>query len=241
MSAVVDFHSHILPGIDDGSASIEESLSMLRMEAEQGIAHVVATPHFYAKHDRPTSFLKRRAEAEKCLREAMEAHPGLPQITVGAEVYFFPGMSNSDELLGLTFGINKCIMLEMPHPPWTKNMFKELESIYVRLGILPVLAHIDRYIRPFQTYGIPERLHELPVLVQANANFFLHSLTKGMAMRMLKEDRIQLLGSDCHNLSTRKPNLGQAVGQIVKRLGSEALERIDAYQKDALVGHENIF
>lgn len=48
MNGIMDFHSHILPGIDDGSASLEESIAMLRMEAEQGITHVIATPHFYA-------------------------------------------------------------------------------------------------------------------------------------------------------------------------------------------------
>ena len=50
---MVDFHSHILPGIDDGSASLEESIELLKREAEQGINHVVATPHFYAQHDTP--------------------------------------------------------------------------------------------------------------------------------------------------------------------------------------------
>ena len=64
MSAVIDFHSHVLPGIDDGSPSVEASVEMLRMEAEQGIRHVVATPHFYPRHDTPEHFLRRRAEAE---------------------------------------------------------------------------------------------------------------------------------------------------------------------------------
>ena len=60
---VVDFHTHILPGIDDGSSSAEESLAMLQMEKEQGIDTVVVTPHFYPQEDRPERFLKRRKEA----------------------------------------------------------------------------------------------------------------------------------------------------------------------------------
>ena len=71
MSKCVDFHSHILPSIDDGSRSVEESIGMLRAMAKQGITHVVATPHFYPQHDTPERFLKRRAEAEAALREAM--------------------------------------------------------------------------------------------------------------------------------------------------------------------------
>ena len=65
----VDFHSHILPGIDDGSKSVEESLAMLRMAGEQGIECVVATPHFYPRYDSPKKFLARRAEAEAQLRD----------------------------------------------------------------------------------------------------------------------------------------------------------------------------
>ena len=67
---VTDFHSHILPAIDDGSATVEESVAMLRMEAEQGITHVVATPHFYAAHQTPETFLQARDAAEAALQPA---------------------------------------------------------------------------------------------------------------------------------------------------------------------------
>ena len=228
MSAVTDFHSHILPGIDDGSASVEESIAMLRMEAEQGIGHVVATPHFYANYDTPERFLRRRAEAESLLRQELLKHPELPRISVGAEVYFFSGISDSDMLNRLTIGEKRCILIEMPHAPWTTSMYRELEGIWVKQGLMPIIAHIDRYIGPFRTFGIPERLAELPVMVQANAEFFLERRTSRMALRMLREDRIQLLGSDCHNLRSRKPNLGEAVNLIERKLEPEVLERVNA-------------
>lgn len=232
MSSVVDFHSHILPGIDDGSASVEESIKLLQLETEQGIKHVVATPHFYANYDSPQRFLKRRVAAEQQLREAMSKHSGLPDISVGAEVYYFPGISESELLLELTIGGKRCILIEMPHSPWSRSMYRDLEGIYVKQGLTPVIAHVDRYIGPFRTMGIPERLADLPVMVQANAEFFLQRSTSRMAMRMLREDQIQLLGSDCHNLKDRTPNLGLAVEKIRRKLGDEALARIASYQKD---------
>ena len=67
MRYFTDFHSHILPEIDDGSSSVEESLAMLQAERDQGIQSVVATPHFYAHHDSPERFLKRRAAARQRL------------------------------------------------------------------------------------------------------------------------------------------------------------------------------
>lgn len=227
---IADLHSHVLPGIDDGSSSLEESIGMLRMEAEQGIRQVVATPHFYPQHDTPERFLARRNEAEGRLREQLARQRDLPKVTVGAEVYFFPGISDSDILSELTIGKKHCILLEMPQSPWTNSMFREVEQISVKHGITPVIAHVDRYIGPFRTYGIPERLEELPVLVQANAGFFLRPSTRRMALRLLQQDKLQLLGSDCHNLSDRAPNLGAAVEYIRRHLGQEVLDRVCMYQ-----------
>jgi protein-tyrosine phosphatase len=220
---IYDFHSHVLPGVDDGSASLDESIGLLRMEAEQGIGHVVATPHFYPRYDSPEKFLARRREAELRLREEMEKHTGLPRLTMGAEVYFFPGISESDVLSELTIGKNGYILIEMPQPPWSERAWRELAEISYRQGLTPILAHIDRYIGPLRTYGIPQRLQELPVLVQANAEFFRGPLSGKMAMGMLRRDQIHLLGSDCHNLTTRKPDLDQAIRKIRAALGEEPL------------------
>lgn len=207
---------------------------MLRMEAEQGVTHVVATPHFYASYDTPERFLKRRATAWEKLQTALVNEPGLPKITLGAEVYYFSGISNSEVLEQLTIGQKSFIMIEMPGIPWTQSVCQEIEGIYQKTGITPIIAHIDRYISPFQTHGILKRLEEMPVLVQANGSFFLHPTTAPMAMRMLKENRIQFLGSDCHNLSDRKPNLGNVVQKIEKRLGASALQQIQSFEESVL-------
>ena len=221
-----DFHSHILPGVDDGSKSVEESLEMLRAMAQQGITHVVATPHFYPQQDTPECFLKRRAEAEAALREAMAGEKDLPELSIGAEVYYFRGISDSEAIKALAVDKKRCILIEMPGLPWTEIMYRELENLYVKRGPIPVIAHLDRYIGPFRTHGIPKRLAALPVLVQANADFFLDRSTSAMALRMLKKGRIQLLGSDCHNMKSRKPNLGEALALIQRKLGQDAIAAI---------------
>ena len=231
MSSVVDFHTHVLPGIDDGSGSVEESLAMLRMEAAQGIRRVVATPHFYAQVDAPKPFLERRAAAVSRLLEAMEAFPELPRLSVGAEVHYFSGISDADILPELAIDGGRYVLVEMPMTVWTDRMYRELENIHGHFGLTPIVAHVDRYIGPMQTYGIPERLMELPVLVQANAAFFQRFTTKRMALRMLAEGQIHLLGSDCHDLKTRPVNLAQTVDLIEKKLGREAIARINACER----------
>ena len=223
---ITDFHSHILPGIDDGSQSIEESVEMLRITAAQGIRRVVATPHFYPQQDDLNRFLKKRDAAERMLRGKIENDDGVPEISIGAEVYYFPGISESEALSKLTIEKKRYILLEMPQSPWKDHIYREVENIFLKQGIVPIIAHIDRYISLFRTFGIPERLAELPVLVQANASFFLEKPTANMAMRMLKKGQIHLLGSDCHNLKYRPPKLGFAMQAIRNRMGNEVLEAI---------------
>lgn len=103
------------------------------------------------------------------------------------------------------------VLVEMPQPPWSKDMYRELEEIRAYHGLTPIIAHIDRYIEPFHTYGIPQRLEAMPVLVQANASSFLHRRTKDMALKMVEKGQIHLLGSDYHNLTTRPPRFGKAM------------------------------
>lgn len=236
MSSVVDFHTHVLPQIDDGSASIKESLALLRMEAEQGVRRVVATPHFYAQVDTPKSFLERRAAAVSRLRQAMEAFPKLPRLSVGAEVHYFSGIGDADILLELTIDNGRFILIEMPMIAWTDKMYQDLENIYKHFGLIPIVAHVDRYIGPMQTYGIPERLVELPVVIQANSSFFQRFSTKRMALRMLEQGQIHLLGSDCHNLKDRPVNMKQTVDLIEKKLGQEAIARINEWERRILPG-----
>ena len=234
MQGIIDFHSHILPGMDDGSRSPEESVAMLRMEAEQGIGHVIATPHFYPQQDVPERFLERRARAEAALRKEMEGHTGLPELRMGAEVFYFHGISQSDAMREFAIEGTDCILIEMPASPWENTMYRELEQLYNKQGLLPVIAHIDRYIGVFRDHGIPQRLAKLPVLVQANSGFFLKKTTAPMALRLLKKNRIHLLGSDCHDLSSRSPNLEGAVERIRKSLGDRGVAAICGWQQDIL-------
>lgn len=228
---IVDMHSHVLPGIDDGSRSLEESIGMLSREAAQGIRDVVATPHFYAWQDHPERFLEKRWEAERLLREEMAKHPGLPQVHIGAEVHFFRGISQSDAVSGLTIDGKRCMLIELEEEPWQENVYQELERLYRDRNIVPVIAHVERYRLAFSSNRHIRRLEELPVLIQSNASFFLNRRTRPVAMRMLRQGRIHLLGSDAHDLVKRPPQLGNAVAEIQAKLGEEALMWINGNQQ----------
>lgn len=239
MASVVDFHTHILPGIDDGSKTSEESVAMLQMEAQQGIEHVVLTPHFYAEKESLPHFLERRSRAIERLDAAMVGIEGLPELSVGAEVRIFEGIGNAEFLAELSISGTKCILIEMPMPPWSDNLLKELERIRYKRNLVPIIAHIDRYISPFRTRGIPETFASLPVLVQASGSFFINRNTRNLALKLLRENKIHLLGSDCHNLDTRMPNLQDAVRIIEEKMSTSRILRINSLESRLLDGESS--
>ncbi len=232
----IDFHSHVLPAIDDGSASLAESLGLLRLQAQQGITHTVATPHFYPRHHQFASFLSRRQEAVELLQAAMAREDGLPELIMGAEVRYFPGIGNCEQLNQLTIGGRSVILIEMPHGEWTSRMYQDLADISEKQELTPVIAHVDRYLTMFSEGGIPQKLMDAGCLIQANASFFLSAAMRPLAMRLLRREQIHLLGSDCHDLQQRPPRLGQARQKIQAKLGSEALSRLDALGSRLLFG-----
>lgn len=234
MHIAVDFHTHVLPGIDDGSQSVAESLQMLRKEAEQGVHTVVATPHFYAHRTAPRQFLQERQEAEVRLRAALAGDPGLPAVVMGAEVHFYEGISDSECLRDLSIAGTEYILIEMPDPPWPERRLRELADIRQKQDLTPIVAHLDRYVRfPFYS-RLFEALAPLPVLIQTNAGFFTGWKTRQAALRLLRRGQIHLIGSDCHNLTSRPPDVGLAARVIENGAGMAAIEKINARSLDIL-------
>lgn len=233
MVELTDFHSHILPGVDDGSDRVETSLAMLRQEAAQGVRRVVLTPHFYPWRDTPEKFHAACGEALRALKEACGEEPELPELHLGAEVAYFRGMSESDALKGLCIENTKYILVELPMDRWNKQVCTELEDIAAKQGLTPVIAHIDRYLTPLSARRVLAPLMGLPVLLQANAGAFLRRGSAAM-LRLLDAGAIRLLGSDCHDLTERAPNLGRAAEVIERKLGAAALDGLSAFAKTLL-------
>ena len=217
---MIDIHSHILPGMDDGSRSAEESLAMLEASAVQGIACVAATPHFYAEENSPEKFLVRRSASAERLRKVWR--PGLPELKLGAEVRYFEGIGRCEGIERLCIEGTGLLLLEMPFSQWGCHALHEVWELQARSGVTVLLAHIERYIRR-QGEEVWQALAEWGVLNQCNATFFLDWRTRPKAMRMLRNGRVHLLGSDCHNMEERRPRLGEAL-EVLGRHGRDILE-----------------
>lgn len=220
---MIDLHTHILPKMDDGSKSVEETAQLLKLLQQQGVTTVVATPHFYAQES-PEAFLKRRqASAEQIL----PLTEGSSEILLGAEVAYFGGIGNCEELIPLQIGNTKLLLVEMPFSDWSDRMVEDVCEIPVQLGLIPVLAHINRYPGKQQFSKYKDKLLRSGVYFQCNAEAFLTFKTRRWALSLIKKGYIHFLGSDCHNLTTRPPKLAEARAMIEKKLGPAFLEELD--------------
>ena len=224
---MTDVHSHILPGMDDGSSNAEESLEMLRAARDANIKAVIATPHFYAQSESPSEFLSRRAAAVEKLKEAVgSSGEGFPDIYVGAEVAYFNGIGYSDRLCDLCIEGTKCLLLEMPFYPWTPSVVEEVYAMTENFGVVPYLAHIERFIG-FGNMKYIKELSRRGALLQSNAEFFLDKKTRKKALKLVKNGTVRLLGSDCHNTSSRPENLGEAIKIVESELSGDYIKMFE--------------
>ena len=227
---MIDLHSHILPGMDDGSSSPQETAEMLKLLAQQGVTTLAATPHFYPHKDNPEDFLERRQAALANMPQVENA----PALLTGAEVAYFSGIGCSEEVIPLQLGDTGLLLIEMPFAPWSGRMVHEICEMQATLGLTPVLAHVDRYLRSSQ---LPKHLNKLiscGVYLQCNADAFLSWRTRGKVLKLMKNGYIQFLGTDCHNLQKRPPRMGEAVRLIEKKLGGDFLEEFNDYAQKLL-------
>lgn len=233
---MLDLHTHILPAMDDGSRDVEETLKMLAAEKDAGVTTIALTPHFYPHREDPERFLRRRA---RCL-EAMQSDEGYQavrpkRLLVGAEVAYFDGISRVEGIERLCLGDTGAMLVEMPFCTWNDRMLGEIDKLQKTCGIQPILAHVERYLQ-FQSVRVVEELVEEGVWVQVNASFFQRWQTARKAVKMLDRGLIHFLGTDCHNMQSRRPNMPGALKVIDKKLGRDALHHLQWMERTLLEG-----
>ena len=234
----IDFHSHILPGIDDGARNLETSYNMHQMARQQEVDLMLATPHFYASQDRIDNFLKRREEAWVQFHDTVEASEETePRIILGAEVAFFDGISKAELIEDLTIQNTRVLLLEMPFAPWTSQNIHEVEVLVRDRGFNVLIAHLERFIWiPGNKKGIRSLL-EIPVRIQINSEGLQDWRHRRYLLKMFRSGSAHVLGSDCHGAHHRVPDLLTGREIIKKKCGEELLQRIDRQGEALLFGN----
>jgi protein-tyrosine phosphatase len=230
MNNIVDFHTHILHGIDDGSKDIETSLKMLKEEFKQGVTRVVLTPHFYASRNSFSAFKAEREKKINELREFIKNESAIPKISLGAEVSYFSGISSCEKLKDLTIDNSNYLLLEMPFAKWDNDTIEDVLKIGENLELNVILAHFNRYFMYNNGKNI-RLLAEHGVKLQLNSECLFDKKTKKESYKLLSEQYISFIGSDCHNLENRAPNLVQLKDALIQDFSQDVFNEINFSQQ----------
>lgn len=224
----IDFHSHILPQLDDGAKDIDESKQLLGALRLSGVDRVILTSHFYRKDEDINSFITRRNAAYEKLRAAADGGD-YPELLTGAEVYFYPSLSTDKDFHKLCIENTDYVMVELPFEQFHDNFYSSFAKFVTNCDCKIILAHIERYLRFGNSIDDIKRLFSYGDFVcQLNCGTLANV---GFMKRKLFTDIISdfspvVIGTDTHNMTSRPPQYDKAESFIVKRCGTPAFERI---------------
>lgn len=186
---MIDFHAHILPGADHGSDGLETSLRQLELAEQAGIDTIVATPHFYPQVDSFSAFLQKREQTAS--RLANHYH-GPVRILLGAEVHMCVGLDHLVGMEELCVSGTQVMLSELPHRGYQSGIAETFERMLDE-GIVPVLAHVDRY-----DPKLIDNLFSLGLRGQVNAEALTHHWGRRRYLNWIDDGLVTALGSDIH-------------------------------------------
>lgn len=187
---IIDFHAHILPGLDHGCNDVLTAVRQLQMAKKAGVDIVVATSHFYPHIDSVENFLFRRQKSWDMLQDKLPQD--VPHIILGAETLICEGIEKMEGLADLACEGSSTILIEMPSISW-KSIYGTVEKINELFGGHVVVAHIERYEKKSV-----ENLFNLGVSGQINIESFCKLKQKKHLLRWSENGAIAALGSDIH-------------------------------------------
>ncbi|MDE6636038.1 MAG: histidinol-phosphatase [Lachnospiraceae bacterium] len=223
----VDIHTHIIPGVDDGSKNIEESVRMLEIAYNQGIRTIYATPHYGSGKERyDRDYLTGQYELLK--EKALGIGDGGIELLLGNEIYYRNG--TIDELKSgqaLTMNNTKYVLVEFNVDIAYKDLYSALQKL-VLAGYRPILAHIERYFCLMKKFDLLYAIKNLGVCMQINASSVIPKINSeaSFCRKAIREGYISFLGSDCHRTEWRPPCMADAVRVLTKKTPEKIIDRI---------------
>jgi protein-tyrosine phosphatase len=219
---MIDIHSHILPGIDDGATNMSVALEMARRAVDDGTKFMACTPHFMpGMYDTTVGTL---LSGIRQLQNELNARSIDLTLVAGGDIHASPDLVQKlDQGTVPSLGGTRYFLFEPPHhvlPPNLVNLCKQL----LDRGYVPVLTHPERLTWIENHYDVVCALDELGVPVQLTAKSITGEFGKRpkyWSDRMLNEGRVDLIASDAHNVTSRPPGLSKARDEIERILGRQ--------------------
>lgn len=224
---LTDIHTHILYGVDDGAKNLKESTRILENLWEQGVGNVVLTPHYGPKFGFPVAeILKERFEELK--EEARRTWPEM-KIFLGSEIYY---QSNTIQDLkdrkALSLNGTRYVLVEFGVNDSFGSILRATQEL-VYAGFIPIVAHVERYKAILGDLDKTQELVDLGSLLQINSKSLTGSIlnaTTKYCRKLLSEQLVHLVASDCHDLKSRSPDLLRGAEVVHKKCDQEWTDNI---------------
>lgn len=238
---MIDVHSHILYGIDDGSKSIEESLEILKEEVKFGVTDVILTPH-YIKDSKYNANNKLKEKIFKDLKKKVKEEKININLYLGNEVYIDEGIPSLLKNEIKTINKTKYILVELP----LNNEYKIIDDVLNEIkvnGLIPIIAHPERYSSYYGNFDFFNHLIQNGCLLQGNIGSLAGKYGKNakkMLKNLLKRDMITVIGTDVHHSgsSILNINVEKSLKKIVK--DSQKIEALIFGNAMKIIKNENI-
>ncbi len=224
---VIDFHCHVLNGIDDGAINMAMTTNMLRNSFNTGVEGIVFTSHCYPASARDVEkFINKRKKQLEYFRYAPELGDppfiNMPKFyKEGCEVHLTGDISKIPNIRELCIEGTDYMLLEMPMKMWTDETIENVYKLTL-MGIKPIIAHDER--NKHQKMELRNALYDQDVLIQVNAPSFMMREYKKELDRLFAIGMAHVIGTDMHNLTSRPPCMDKARRIIKKRYGTECWE-----------------
>ncbi len=236
---MIDTHLHILPGVDDGPRTLDESLILARVLVQEGIHTAIATPHF--NDEFPQRSAAEIRERVNDLQQALDRHFIPLHLFAGHEALIKPGLVEDIQAGRLaTLNGSRYLLLEL----WNDSWLPETERVIFELrafGIIPILAHPERY-RAIQKD--PARLATLMqrgVLAQLTASSLVGSqgnTARRTAETLLKKRLIHCVASDAHGMHLRPPHVLSSLLRAEQLVGQTTVCRMTEILPAVIINNE---
>lgn len=227
MEKYIDIHSHILPGVDDGARTIEETCKMLQIAYDEGIRVIIATPHHHKRRGMatPEQLKKQLALVRKEAKKISDDF----RVYLGAEVFF--GHDVAEELKNneiATINGSDYVMLEFSPGDdfgYIQNAVRKIQMT----GYQVIIAHAERYQCLLKDLELLEHLTKMGAYIQINAASIVGNSGWGIkraVAKMLKQELVHFVGTDTHDAEHRPPAIAKAAAHIKKKYGDSYADRI---------------
>ena len=235
---MIDLHCHILPGLDDGAKSWDESLQMARLAVSEGITHILATPHHMNR-----SWINPKAVVESLADELQDRlnSENIPlTIFPGQEVRLHGEIirnMNNNEICFIDEG-NQYVLIEFPTaevPAYADRLFYEMQTNQ----ITPIIVHPERNHAILKDPNILYEFATRGVLSQVTAASYIGKFGKEiekLSHQLIDHNLTHFIASDAHNTTNRLFHMKEAMQKLEKEFGKERVQLFDQTTRDLING-----